>query len=148
MKKALLSFILFIIFNACSSIKESPGGIYFYGYDFSEYAERNFLITPYEYTGKFQSIGMITAECQPKISKNRLVDESGKEIDQIFQRVESTTYFIELIDDQKVINEFYLKAVEMGADAIANFKIELLTREEYGLIIPYTKIYGFAIKRN
>jgi hypothetical protein len=145
--KSLILLSISLLIASCYGSRESQGGIYFYGYDFSTYTKRGFLITPNVYRGEFESIGLISAEYHPKVSKNKLIDEHGMVIPFETYTTDGITYYIEQINTDDVIEQFYQQAVEMGADAISSFDITILTKSLSGLQVPYVQISGFAIKR-
>lgn len=138
MKTLLL--LLAVIFVGCVSTKPSDELIYTTGFDFSEYTENGFLITPEAYLGEYQSIGLITVTLWPKV-----VEEKGRQT--ASGGYVGGGWLIGDLNVEKAIDQLYTRADEMGADAITKFQIIGTERENGTIIVPGAKISGFAIKR-
>ena len=113
------------------------------GYDFSKYTDQGFLITPEQYNGKYQSIGLITVTQWPAVRKTtrRVPKPEGGG----YQTVEE--FFPEDINVERAIDEIYKVANNMGADAITRFDVTPTSRKNGSLTVQGVEISGFAIKR-
>lgn len=90
------------------------------GYDFSEYTDQGFLITPEQYLDDYQSIGLITVTQWPAVRKTeRRVPDSDSPNG--YRTVEE--FYPEDINVEKAIDEIYKIAKDMGADAITRFDV-------------------------
>lgn len=153
---------LLVFFLSCSSSENltMSGGYNFYGLDFREYADKDFLITPESPTGNYVSLGLIEVEFIPEIKqitqdlfnmniKTGKLNEGDKKYNlQAINGVSGETeyYAIEEANVQKVINQIYEKSIEWGANSLYNFTI---TSQNIQGTINYTiiNISGFAIER-
>ncbi|NGP76530.1 hypothetical protein G3570_07795 [Balneolaceae bacterium YR4-1] len=141
----LLSFIVPFIYS-CSGPQTVARDevINVTGYDFSEYTDQGFLITPEQYLGDYQSIGLITITQWPAVrEQTRRVPDS--ETPKGYRIVED--YFAKDINVEKAIDEIYKVANEMGADAITRFDVTPTDRLNGTLRVQGVEISGFAIKR-
>ena len=104
--------------------------------DYSKYNEQGFLITPYQYTGEYKSIGEIQIIIQPGSEYQKIQDDRNPQ-----------WYSIEYKEDnvsiEDIIEEIVTEAQKRGADAIANFKIEV--KDYPGPTTYYAS--GFCFKR-
>ncbi|MFH5832638.1 hypothetical protein [Halalkalibaculum sp. DA384] len=115
------------------------------GYDFSEYTDQGFLITPEQYLGEYQSIGLITLTQWPAVRKTtRRIPDSDSNTG--YRTVEE--FYPEDINVEKAIDEIYKVANEMGADAIARFDVTSTSGMNGDLRVQGVEISGFAIKRD
>jgi len=137
---------LIIFFTACSGPKTVARNevINVTGYDFSKYTDQGFLITPEKYSGKYQSIGMISVTQWPAVRKQeRHIQSSSNK--RGYRVVED--YYPEKINVKKTIDKIYKVAKNMGADAITNFNVTPTSRKNGTLVVQGVEISGFAIKR-
>lgn len=150
MKKAtfILSLVaIAFLINSCAAGPKTVARdevINVTGYDFSEYTSKGFLITPEQYLGDYQSIGLITVTQWPAVRKQiRRVPDS--ESPNGYRTVEE--FYPEDINVDKAIEETYKVAKEMGADAITRFDVTVTSRMNGTLSVQGVEISGFAIKR-
>lgn len=151
----LLLICMSLIVSACSiKLKHIRGYESKMVLDFTKYTEQGFLITPFKYLGDYESIGIITVKVMPeanfiskKIMKAKYPASSADEYDL------EEWWEIEDINSEMVIDILYESAVEMGADAIVEFDIEVINqRYGYGIAANPVTLYGYemsgyAIKR-
>ncbi|MBN2011949.1 hypothetical protein JW960_21650 [candidate division KSB1 bacterium] len=143
MKKAI--FCLLIIFIGCApNIMFIPKSQSEFVIDFAKYTEKGFMFSPYQYLGKYESIGMITITVMPEASLLRHRDERFN------GNVYKTEWEFTPINLDASIEQFYKKAVDMGANGVCDLKI-ISESKSYILKTPVTipgvTISGFAIKR-
>lgn len=137
--KNYLILLAFILLAGCASTKPSDEIIYTTGFDFSKYTEQGFLITPESYLGEYQSIGLISVTLWPAVIEEKSVTKEG--------RPSGSSWHIGELNVTKAIDEIYEQADNMGADAIINFSINSIERNNGILKVPGAEISGFAIKR-
>lgn len=139
-------FALLLALSACGFPKETERVTLFSVTDFTPYTQKGFLITPEQYLGDYESIGLIKVYVWPAVKKYErgmnLADEnwekrgSGEEV-----------WLIERIDMKTIIDEAYKKASAMGADGIVRFNVTSSVDWSSPLSMPYYEVGGFAIKR-
>ncbi len=133
--------ITFLITSCATQLKHIPGYEITVAIDFTKYTDADFLITPHEYSGIYESIGLITTIVMP---------EANLETNEAGFVSESNVWKISDLNISEVINNIYGKAVQMGADAIVDFKI-IENTDTYNSILPVAVtgylISGYAIKR-
>lgn len=129
-----------LLFTSCATTKPSNEIIYTTGFNFSEYTEKGFLITPDSYLGEYQSIGLINVTMWPAVIEIRGTrTATGGNV--------NSGWRIERLNVQKAIDQIYAEADSMGADAITQFRIRSTERNNGLLKVPGAEISGFAIKR-
>ncbi len=148
MRKTIFLFIAIFFLISCETVKFIPKSTSVEIIDFKKYLNKNFLITPYDYKGDYESIGMIHATLMP--SANLI---SMKK----YSEVTSDTMVVyqwktDTIKTSEALDTIYSKAVQMGADAIIDLSINS-NRETYNIgsskeiTIFGIIVDGFAIKR-
>jgi len=116
------------------------------GYDFTEYTDEGFLITPESYQGEYQSIGVLSVTVWPRVERRPVEDDT---LAQPGADSPAQEWFVtEAVDPQEVVDSLYVEAQSMGADAIMNFRAEPV-REDLvnGPTRTGVRARGFAIDR-
>lgn len=127
---------------SCSSLKHADRIIVNGSADLTGYSEDGFLVSPYEYTLEYESVGMIYITVVPGIKGSFEQTRTG-----------SNTYvrMPEKISYDYLVLQAVMAAKKMGADALVDLNIEVRPRQysenaknkcwyEY-------EITGFCIKR-
>ena len=110
------------------------------GFDFSDYAEDGFLITPESYNGEYQSIGIVRVTLWPGARKQpSRQTAAGRSLGE---------WFVENIDPSQAIDSLYTVAKGMGADAVVKFNIEYVYEDNGRLRLQGYEASGFAIRRH
>lgn len=148
MKKMLsiLSFLILVI--SCTTpdqvVRSSEN---FTNIDFTSYAQKGFLISPYVYDGQYESIGVINFEYYPK-SELKLIKPNPD--DDVKINVSYKKWIPDLINFDDQLNKVYEECVSMGADAIVDFKVSSIEKTydtKPVLTVNGILLTGFAIKR-
>ena len=127
------------------------------GLDFREYSQKGFLFTPEKYSGDYESIGLISFLIMPEARKERVSQEE----DDSYSFKESPIVYkwnVEEINVQNALDGIYKRSIEMGADALVNFKIsnreEPIVNKTSKMVVSFDEkklqgylVEGFAIKR-
>lgn len=150
LQKALyLSF--FLLLGGCTSLKYYPGSSNTSGMDFREFSEQGFHFSPYSYSSKFESRGMISITISPQ---SFVLDESsvskkkpGTNYEQHSSIATSLPIYVEKISIQDQLKKMRDIAVELGADAIVDLKIQSEPDERDFGTVYILHLSGFAIKR-
>jgi len=116
------------------------------GYDFTEYTEQGFLITPESYQGEYQSVGTLSVTVWPRIEQLPAEDDT---VAQPGPESPAQEWFVtEGVDPQEVVDSLHVEARSMGADAIMNFRTEPVREDlENGPTRTGVRARGFAIDR-
>jgi hypothetical protein len=138
-----------LVFASCKPMELShiPAYETVLGLDFRPFAERGFLITPYSYNGKYISIALINLKMMPGAHI-----ETTEEVDYMTQdKIINKKWITDTLETSVALERIYQYCIEMGADALVDFKISDVV-DDYFFITPPTKITGkeisgFAIKR-
>lgn len=120
-----------------------------YGYDFSEYSDKNFLFTPNQYLDSYDAIGLVEVVFIPEI-KQTPINQSGIARGQAGYTIiygYSGAYLVQLPDTKLLVAQFYSICRDMGADAVTQIKIESEYLDNNGHKIRSVKMSGFAIRR-
>lgn len=127
-----------LLLLACNKITHIPATTAFYTIDFSKYSQEGFLFTPKEYTKKYKSIGLVDVILTAEMNKVKIDDHRG-----------SKEWQYDDIKAAQGLEEMYLKAKKMGADAVMDLTIKTdYIETKPGLpSIPRLTLSGFAIKR-
>jgi len=152
MKKLIFLFSIFLIGCAITIYNIDPINEYF-SIDFSKYTEIGFLITPVNYTGKYESIGMVEYKLIPGA---KYLSTSKRYDPTIYESIPSGyTWIFDDIEFSQAVDSIYFMAKSMGANAIMNFNFSIVYNEVFNnpmiysnsIKIPGYRITGFAIKR-
>jgi len=125
---------------ACSPISHIPADSSVSGIDFREYTERGFLFSPWQYDGRYESVGVIEVTMFPEANRVSSRTRGG---------ATETHWEFERITVSEMTAALYEQAREMGADALVEFDLRGETRE---LTNPTATMRGltasgFAIRR-
>jgi hypothetical protein len=144
MKFVFLAFIVVFFLVSCTPSKFQKQ-VVTYVYDFTKYSNQNFLFTPEQYTGNYNSIGLLEIEIYPETEKVLAKNTSNQYGTEDYSK--STQWIYYPISTEEVLDSLYNRAIRMGADAITRLKIEDFI-VSYGTVYSYgKKASGFAIKR-
>lgn len=155
--KKIFFILLPLLLSSCATLKElkiiNPVET-LYGIDFAPFTKKGFLITPEKYNGDYESIGMINFTAKPGAqyittgSKPNPYYSQGSGEPRL---IETYEWKVDSIAFSEVLNKVYKICVDMGADALVNFKNEITLDPYSGITNPVTitgyQITGFAIKR-
>ena len=150
MKNLFLIIAVIILITSCKTQQAFfvEGREIFSVFDFRQYTEKDFLITPDKYTGAYESIGIIDYVIFPEAKRNA----NGSEVKSYYQPVPiENLWQVDEIDVQTAFDGVYQKCIDMGADALVNLSVSI-EEDRYPDLSPtlYLKGYrvtGFAIKR-
>lgn len=110
-----------------------------YFLDYREFSKEGFLLSPYEYTGEYESIGEIQVKIIPAKIKNEVYDYQGNQLS-------SGSYLVqEKISGTEMARIAVDKAKELGASGLVNFKIDTYPIDTTSWV--YYIISGFCINR-
>ena len=144
--KNLLTIIVLTGMFSCVTVKHIPESEKFAGVDFTKYTTEGFLFTPEKYLGEYESIGMVSLEFYTEFNlKASTRNREGKVIT-------PSMWMENVVSTEDIMDRFYSNIVDMGADALMNFRLEGVVKNEgigEGLTKSFsgTRISGFAIKR-
>ncbi len=106
--------------------------------DLRPYTKKGFLITPGEYHGNFEAIGIINYSLWPG-AKRRIINITAGPV--------AKDWEVENVKIDEVLDRAYKEATALGADAITHFDVRSITRTIEGATLTGVEISGFAIKR-
>ena len=133
----ILIFTTLLAFN-CAHFQGTSREINIFGYNFTKYTNAGFLITPLSYSNTYQSIGLITVQFYPAVTKRDSIATNKSTY---------SFYSAEEIKPNIVLDTLYNIAVKMGANAIINFKSLPIEKTVSHFRIEGIQVEGFAIKR-
>jgi hypothetical protein len=117
-------------------------------FDFSDYSEKGFLITPQRYNGDYESVGQITLTLWPRAERkhnNGMAERLASDDSSVRAQGEWMVYYLQTDD---LIDAAYQKASEMGADAIVSFSVTPQRRQiTPRFTLTGYEVTGFAIDR-
>ena len=150
MKKLLPIVLIVILIVGCAEqytlykIKKKEE---LYGVDFTRYSEKGFLITTEMYQGAYKSVGIVRYQLFPEASYAPVDVKyyaDGK-FDTTYVWVENR------INVQEAVDSLYTICKDMGADALVNYRFDIVTESYDHITNPVTlygiEVSGFAIKR-
>jgi len=142
----IISIASISLLISCKTAEELQPTCNLYAFDFSKYAGDNFLFSPWEYTGEYKSIGLLTLEFFPGVKKY-YPSALDKKPHRHQQKVDAE-WVVENFEPSEAIDSLYIRAKNMGADAIMNFDIKPISKTDGDfLLVDGIRITGFAIKR-
>ena len=149
MKRVVFSTVIAVVsfFSACSP-KLTKRETYPYVFDFREYTQSGFFLSPSPYVGTFDPVGEIIIYVLPAKVKNTEIHDY--EIGTLFGKPKAgsefkTTIISEKISKDELLTILVEEAKSLGADGIVNLSISDGTRIIEGK--SYYILSGFAIKR-
>jgi len=164
-----LTLCLFLI-SGCASYNtilptELDGGAIYRVIDFRPFAEKGFLFTPEKPPQNYTSRGLVHVDLYPvvkqvTITEFKIFESDGeftldgveyvvhKVIEYQGNTVANRYYAVSEVEIQEALEEMYLLAISMEADAVVNLSMSYDSSGNQGA--PYTKIKvtGFAIRRD
>ncbi|MEA2017093.1 MAG: hypothetical protein U9N59_01485 [Campylobacterota bacterium] len=141
----VLAATLLVVVSGCSqNITHVPQAQLITSLDFTKYKENNFLMTPGEYGGDYEALGIfnftIVAEANYEIPEEERKSNQPKKI-----------WVSKDIKAQEVLDLAYETAVKKGADAITHFKMKsgiILKDDGMSMFsIDTLEVSGLLIKR-
>lgn len=168
MKKYILCFLFIPFIMSCSTLKpiETAGGFSIFSIDFTEYADSNFLFTPYGPEGDYLGLGEIQITLSPQVIEISRQDyqlsvnenngvffsSDGKPyLSQLSSIAGNVSYWgIEIMrnDSFKLItSKMHDLALSYGANAVVDLEISARTVDNLDLEYTVYDISGFAIER-
>ncbi len=145
----LIALAFLALFISCATIatRQLERNVEIDGLDFRPYIEKGFLFTPIEEPrGEYDGVGLVTIRVIPEVK----LSDITKPFDQRkWQRewVGNVPWQIERLNTDEGLQEVYKVAVELGADALYDFKIIRSSVRNGGLTVPIHVVSGFAVKR-
>ncbi len=138
----ILLYAGLVILFGCSSPQALEKEVYYTGFDFSKYSRKDFLITPEIYIGNYESIGLLNVIIYPAIIKvdSRLIHNGN-------YSSWGDGWSVEKINATEAIDSMYVKAIRMGANAIARFGTQTISKPNGYKTVTGLMVSGFAIKR-
>lgn len=147
---AVISLSLFFI--GCASIPDSKEEYIAYGYNFNKYVDQGFVITPEEYRGEYDVVGILDCTVKPEIIKDMynptLLNTKLKDGTRYYYIADKGDFYrVKTINTDSLISYMHRTALDLNADGIMRFKVinETMMVGTYELSIPHA--YGVAIKR-
>ena len=143
MKKIIsLTITLIIFLVSCSPITKIEKQVKVYDYDFTKYKNKGFMFTPEMYSGDYEEIGLIAVEILPELRRVTSKYFSPGQYytpDMLWEYVP--------VSSEEILDNLYVKAINMGADAIVNLSITDIELIYANVSAPGIRASGFAIKR-
>jgi len=145
-KKLFLFLLTTILMSGCVSLSHISAYEQLMGLDLRPYAEQDFLITPYPYSGKYTSVGVIDYKVMPQA---QLVATSTSTNP---QSASAKKWITDTVQTAVVLDKIYHMSVEMGANALVDFKVLEASDNYTGIanpvVITGVRITGLAIRRD
>jgi len=135
------TLVLTVLLAACGSPRmQYKRQTTLLGVDLTPYAENGFLITPEDYQGEYEAVGILSFEILPEMTRSKVEEQAG-------QVADYTNWEVGDLDTQDAVDSLYSRAQEMGADAIIRFKTEQFSERIEGGVRIGVRARGFAIDR-
>lgn len=141
MKRLALLAMTVLLLASCSTMRQRQTLISFL--DYRPYTSADFFLSPDPCVKDFESIGQLYIDIVPGTAKEETTD-TKKFTDSIYSKGGLTSTSYEVISSEELLEMAVKKALEMGANGIANLKISA-TRNELGQAIRY-EISGLCIR--
>lgn len=140
MKRLALIAMTALLMASCSTMRQRQTLISFV--DYRPYTSANFFLSPDPCVKDFESIGQLYIDVIPGTAKP---EASGAKnfADNIYNKGGMVTSTYEVISSEELLEIAVSKALEMGANGIANLKITA-TRNELGQAVRY-EVSGLCI---
>jgi hypothetical protein len=153
--KKLYFLITVLIFASCATMRltDQPEYVIPKSFDFRTYAEKGFLFTPESFLGEYSTMGIVEIQFHPAIRyrDGQLFSGHNYTARQLYLNGKIITQMASNINTADVIDQMYRVAVEMGGDAVTNFRLVqmegLTDGSNPNSFYDYYKISGVIIKR-
>jgi len=143
MEKLQILLTLTILSISCSpSLTSISKQITVTSFDFTKYNDEEFLFTPDNYLGDYESIGLLSVEILPelkKVSGQNLKPGQFYSPDMLWEYV--------AVSSGEILDTLYSKAKSLGADSIVHLNFEIINLVYRNVSVPGIRASGFAIKR-
>ena len=147
----LLSVLMFSCATQKTQVDFVSGESFLMGYDFTPYSNKGFLISPEMYQGNYDAIGLLDYVLMPEANRKMKIIGARRDAAGNIEYEKQYTWNVESIDVAAAIDSMYVRCVNMGADAIVNFKVNVEEKNYLNyspsLFVTGYRISGFAIKR-
>lgn len=151
MKTASIIFLSLLLIG-CGTIPDSKEEYIAYGYNFNKYVNQGFVITPEEYRGDYDVMGILDCTVKPEIVKDlynpTMLNTKLKDGTRYYYISDKGDFYrVKTINTDSLISYMYRTALDLNADGIMRFKVvnEPMKIGTWELNIPHA--YGVAIKR-
>ncbi|MBI9072064.1 MAG: hypothetical protein JEY94_10725 [Melioribacteraceae bacterium] len=131
MKKVLFVFILLV--GCMPEAIEMNRTTFYNGFDLRPYLEKQFYITPLILDTDYEILAIMECAVYPETK--------------VKKGYNTTKLNYENLSPMEALDSMYVKAKEMGANGIMNFKIEKKEYNNGGDLVPYYELFGYAIRR-
>lgn len=145
--KKILILVAAVLLAASCSVMMRDRVVETYFIDYRPYAEAGFFLSPDPYPGEFDALGELLIEVTPAIVPAPTKGPGTKYIDGAYKSA-SSGIMRETISGAELVEIAYKKAVELGADGIADFRVKTTYNwaGETKVLSGY-EVSGLAIKR-
>lgn len=148
--KWMFLLISTLLFSGCTTFPDLKETFYTQGFNFNKYVEKGFLITPGDYDGKYDVMGLITCSATPEAIKqiydaNFLLTKPKDGTRYYYKMVGTDGFMVKTVNADSLIGFMYNQALELNADAIINFTIFMDVMPRYDIPVP--RVVGTAIRR-
>lgn len=147
MKRILILLLALICVSSCATFKPQQRSTYSYFLDYRPYTSEGFFVSPDPYTGEFESLGELYMEVFPE-QKEINIDDKDKYDRVVYWGTQA--YGFERIAHAELLEMAVKKAESMGANGIANLKIEKHSESSINASTASSRIvyniYGLCIK--
>lgn len=137
--------LLFFTFSCTPYLTEFDKEFYEQILDFTKYTSKGFLFTPEQYSGDFESCGIIKLEFWPKVKRD--FNNTNLQPGQFYSEGQGTNWVYTPITSIEILDSLYLKSMRLGADAIVRLNIEEFEGDYGPVTAPCKRVSGYAIKR-
>jgi len=145
MKKFILFLFIAAFLSGCTVMDEIPARTNAYFIDFSKYSDKGFLFTPEGYLSDYSSVGIIEINMFPT-AKNVGLDKITPHTRNVFNV--QGGWIMERLSVSDIVDTVYSRCISMGADAVINFRIDVISENYAPPLVNGLRVTGFAIKRN
>lgn len=138
------------LFYGCTTFPDLKEQFYTQGFNFNKYIDKGFLITPGEYKGDYDVMGLIECSVTPEVMKqiydaNFLLTKPTDGTRYYYKMIGTDGFMVKTVNADSLIGFMYKQALEWNADAIINFTIFMEVMPRYDIPVP--RVTGTAIKR-
>lgn len=136
-----------MMLTACATMKPQQRSEHVSFLDYRPYTSAGFFLSPDSYPGKFESIGQLDIMIIPEqVSANDNADDSNNKFnDGIYAQRSSLFYQYKEIPAEELLETAVEKALEKGANGIANLKISRITSTSYTKYGTFTTLSHYEV---
>jgi uncharacterized protein YbjQ (UPF0145 family) len=146
-RSMLAAFLFSLLLMSCGGAKETERVVQSTVFDFTVYAAKGFMFSPGPYLQPHEPVGLVKVTIIPGTRLSRDAAQQTEEMYAEFPSSGGGTLMVESLNQEEILNEAYVRARALGADALVSFAVETRMTWNGETNVPTYELSGVAIRR-